>query len=273
MGVSAFLSLPVIVSGFATDFGFTEKQVGSISAAQLAGIGIGCVLNLSLIKRFDWRTIGLLAVVGLILTDGASIVLRNYYLVLGARCLAGACGGLGVSLATRALSTTSLPDRNFGIFLSGQVLFSIAALSTFPRVIQGPGFGAVFGVLVTLELLTLLFVIPRIPRVQPDHQYADSESVTAGRVPKGVIAIILMAIILFFCAIGGFWTYIERIGRAGGLSAEEAGLALGIASLGGLAGGLLATFLHIRIGRFLPLVAVAILQFVAVGILFSGFKF
>jgi hypothetical protein len=82
MGVSAFLSLPVIVSGFATDFGFTEKQVGSISAAQLAGIGIGCVLNLSLIKRFDWRTIGLLAVVGLILTDGASIVLRNYYLVL-----------------------------------------------------------------------------------------------------------------------------------------------------------------------------------------------
>ena len=75
IGVSDFLTLPVLVSGFAADFGFSDKQVGSIASAHLAGIGIDCLLNLWLVRRFDWRTIGLLGVVGLALTVGASIVL------------------------------------------------------------------------------------------------------------------------------------------------------------------------------------------------------
>jgi predicted MFS family arabinose efflux permease len=273
LGVSAFLSLPVLISGFATDFSFTDQQVGSISAVQLAGIGVGCLINLWLIRRLDWRAIGLIAVFGLLLADGASIFLRDYYLVLAARCFAGACGGLGVSLTTRALSLTRLPDRNFGIFLSGQVLFSIVALSTFPRVIQGAGFSSVFAILVALEVLTLIFVVPRIPKARPEAVVNQRESSPTDRLTKASMAMVLMAIVLFFCAIGGFWTFIERIGRAGGLSAKEAGFALGLASLGGLAGGLLATFLHVRVGRALPLAAGAVVQLVGLSILVGGFSF
>ncbi len=63
------------------------------------------------------------------------------------------------------------------------------------------------------------------------------------------------AIFMFYLALGGIWTFVERMGDAAGLSSKTMGNALFVSSLMGVAGAGTATILSVRFGRFKPIVA------------------
>jgi len=63
----------------------------------------------------------------------------------------------------------------------------------------------------------------------------------------------LIASFLFFCNVFGFWTYIERVGQAGGLSITTIGLALGVSQFAAIVGAAAAALASDRYGRAAPL--------------------
>ena len=64
----------------------------------------------------------------------------------------------------------------------------------------------------------------------------------------------ILAIYCFYVALGGVWTYLERIGDASNISAERIGYYLSIASLTGIAGALSASCLGDKWGCVKPVI-------------------
>jgi hypothetical protein len=271
LGVSGFLVLPSIVIGLVTQLQYTEQQIGTVSTYQLAGIGVGSVLNLVLLRNFHWRALARLGLIALFLLDLASIFLHGNYALFGPlRGAAGVAGGICVSFAAYGLGRTRNADRSFGLFLTSQVTLAILGSVLLPGVIDRYGLGGVFGCLCALEALVLAGVTRAIPegRWQPAAAGAGNDAM------RWLLCLaVLAAIVGFFTALGAFWTYINPIGVTAGFSKQQTGFAIAIGQLAGLGGALTAAFVQIRHGRLLPVGIGVALLLGGVGWLYAGFQY
>ncbi|NKB36829.1 MAG: MFS transporter [Gammaproteobacteria bacterium] len=270
LGVMAFQVLPSMIIGMITDLGFTQQQVGKVSSAQLGGIALGSIINLWLIKVLSWRRIATFGLLGLLLCDLASMFLNDYMSFLIIRFLAGAAGGICVSFGAFALGNTAKADRNFGLFMSFQVVSAIIANMFLPGIVQSTGIICIFIVLLVLDLLALFVLLKNVPNVEVAEQ--EAAGTNSPRI-WALCVIQLTAVLCFFIALGGFWTYIAPIGLAAGLSEQDTGRAISLGLFGGLAGSFVAAQLNIKLGRLLPVLFAVCAQFTALYILFSGFDF
>ncbi len=270
LGVMAFQVMPSFVIGMLTDLGFSNAQIGWVSSAQLLGIAFGSILNLRLIKIMSWRRIAYIGVCLLILTDFISIFVTNIYMFVGIRLLAGTAGGICISFGAFALGNTLNADKNFGLLMAFQVFSAIVGNMFLPGVVQSHGIISIYIFLISLELLTLFILLNNIPNLNVEEQEATG---TNTQRQWALCFVQLLAILCFFVALGGFWTYIAPIGLAAGLTEQETGKAISLGLFGGLAGSFVATQLNIRIGRLIPILIAVGLQFVSLVILYSGFDF
>jgi predicted MFS family arabinose efflux permease len=270
MGVMSFQVLPAMIIGMLQDLGFTPQQYGRVSSAQLVGIAIGSMLNVVLIKIYSWRRIATIGLLSLLLTDIVSLFMTDYISLLTIRFLAGTAGGICVSFGAFALGNTEKADRNFGLFMSAQVVSAIVANWFLPDLVEADGIVVIFIVLIILDLFTLLVLLKNVPNVDVEEQQAAGGN--SSRIWL-LCSVQLVAVLCFFTAVGGFWTYIAPIGLSSGLTGSETGRAISIGLFGGLAGAFVAAILNIRLGRLLPVLFSVGLQFTAVYLLFSGFNF
>jgi MFS family permease len=81
----------------------------------------------------------------------------------------------------------------------------------------------------------------------------------------------LIASIVFFVNVFGFWAFVERIGQAAELPANTIGLALGISQIMTIVGALAAALASDRYGRYWPLLIVLIGQSMALFALIGKF--
>ncbi|MBT7950830.1 MAG: MFS transporter [Gammaproteobacteria bacterium] len=270
MGVMAFQVLPSLVIGMITELEFNQQQVGRVASAQLGGIAIGSFLNLWLIKIMSWRRIAYFGLTCLLITDIVSMFVTDYSAFVLIRLLSGSAGGICVSFGAYALGSTLKADRNFGLFLSVQVISAIVANMFLPGIVQANGVISIFIALVILELLILFLLIHNIPNLDVQDQQA--RGVNSRKV--WVYCILqLVAVLFFFTALGGFWSNIASIGLDAGLSEQQTGRAISLGLFGGLAGAFVAAHLNIRLGRLFPVLLALGSQFVALAILYSGFQF
>ena len=270
LGVMAFQVLPPMVMGMLTELSFSEAQVGRVSSAQLGGIALGSFLTLYLVTVFSWRGLCYFGLGAMLLCDVASMFLDSYTAFLVIRLLAGTAGGICVSFGAYALGNTAMADRNFGLFLSFQVVSAILANMFLPGIVRDNGIAVIFIVLVVMELIALLLLVRRVPNLELSQESGGGSNTP--RLWKFCFAQ-LGSILFFFVAVGGFWTYIAPIGLAGGLAEQETGRAISLGLFGGLAGAFLAAQLNIRCGRFLPISVAFLLMAGALALLFSGFDF
>ncbi len=270
LGVMAFQVLPSLVIGMLSDLGFDQKQIGNVSTWQLLGIAVGSFINLRLVKVISWRRIAYTGVVCLLLTDLASMFIRDYTAFILVRFISGTAGGICVSFAAFALGNTRWVDRNYGLFLSFQVGFAIVANLFLPGIVQTHGIISIFVLFTALESVAVLILLRNIPDIEVTQQGASG--VNSAEVWTYCI-IQLTAILFFFVALGGFWTYIAPIALDAGLSEQQTGRALSAGLFGGLAGAFVAAQMNIRFGRLIPILFAVGLQFSALVILYSGFDF
>lgn len=270
LGIMAFQVMPAFVMGMITDLKLTPAQVGWVSSAQLLGIAFGSLLNLRLIKILPWRRIAYLGISLLLLCDFISIFLTDVIPFVAIRLFAGTAGGICVSFGAFALGNTLKADKNFGLFMVFQVFSAIVGNMFLPDLVQEHGIISIYIFLISVELLALFVLLNNIPNM--DVKEHDAGGGNSKRV-WNLCFVQLLAILFFFVALGGFWTYIAPIGMAAGLTEQETGRAISLGLFGGLAGSFVATHLNIRIGRLLPILFAVGMQFIALAILYSGFEF
>lgn len=247
VSVAGFLVLPLLVGAASEDLSLSDQQVGFLSSTVLLGSALSSIGAFFWVRKLDWRRAAGVTLLLLLIGHSAALASSSLLAIaLGLAC-AGLGGGSAYSLALTILSDGSHPDRNFGISLAAQVSFQVVGLLFLPAVIAEHGLDGVLLVLLLMDALALCVVVllPRTGRVV--------QQLRLSSVLKPAPFLALGGCLLFFFNVGCYWTYIERMGDAAGLSANFIGKGLSMGVVLGIVGALLAAWKVERYGRAWPL--------------------
>ena len=270
LGIASFLVLPSLILGFVSDLGFNEREIGNISTFQLLGLGLGSIASVKLLKYLDWRDLSRFSLALLLVSDFACTLTGNFTPLLVLRFISGFAGGICVSFAAYGLGQTANTDRNFGNFMAIQVVFAIIASFAFPSVLDLMGLDGIFLILCLLELAAIVLVSRFMPALRWESA---AQGQGNDRFHWTMCGLVLLGLVFFFTALGGFWTYIAPIGIEAGLTKQQTGNAISACLFGALLGAYSAAALNIKVGRVLPMTVSVVLQLIALLLLFQGFDY
>lgn len=270
---AVFLLLPVIVGAMVDDLGLSQQQAGYTVSSYFGGYTLVCLSGYFWIRKVSWRKLAIvgyaLLVFGLLASGWVSAGLMLIVLFM-AGVGAGILLGLGVTL----ISDMENPDRLFGFqMLSQQVLSAILLLLIpilFSAIIPFKALMLFIAVSLACTGLSIIGV--------PDKGIRKSNSVQSAFSwqQHWPVLMSLVSLGLYFSALSAIWAFVERFAVSQSLSAEQIGSALGIAMLGGAAGGLLAVVLAGRFKRRYVLLCTSVIfvgVFAGYGLNFTAWVF
>ena len=268
-GSAAFLVLPQLIEAAVADLHYSDRQVGFLSSALMAGSALSAIAATFWVRRISWRRAAMGAALGVVAMNAASLYCHDLAPFMVLQALSGFFGGSLYSLSLTVLSDSRQADRHFGYSVAAQVAFQVAGLLLGPWLIARGGMNALL-----LAFMSLNVVAAVLARWLPaDAARAVTTTLSATRLWTTPTLLALCGCFLFFFNIGCYWTYVELIGTGAGLGAQPVanGLAVGVAF--GIVGALLASWLGDRRGRLLPIAASAVLTVLAVTPLLSHVGF
>ena len=149
-----------------------------------------------------------------------------------------------LTLSGRAANSS----RSFGIFVVAQLAMGALILAVFPALYAGVGVAAMYWTLAGLAALCM-FAVRGIDgealRSQP-RRPSDQASTTMTVSKKGSVfqyIFGLAAVLLFYVALSGVWTFIAQLSAAAGIGLSASSLVLSLATVAGIASALVATIL------------------------------
>src|SRR5208337_3560598 len=131
--------MPALVDGLKVGLGFSNKQAGLVGSCNVYGAACGAFLIVFLVRRINWRTAAHLLLLGLIVMDLLSMLVKDPFALMGARFLHGFIGGMLVGISFSIFARTTAPDRTFGVLLLVQVSAGGLGVMSLPLLV--PKFG------------------------------------------------------------------------------------------------------------------------------------
>ena len=255
----------MLVGAYSNDLGFTERQAGFLVSADALGMAVASAFGVWWVKRVSWRTmaaLGLgLALVANVLATGVG----EFMMMMACRVFASVGTGTAFSVAVATLGEQHKSERAYGIGLAIQTVLMIVALALSPHILARWGLDGLFLMLAGTSL-AVGAAISGLPQGSRKSANTKIPGGVSTKVSVGLITIALFATVFHFCGTVGFWTYIERIGNAAGLSNLFIGTTLAVSMCAGLFGALTAAWLSNRIGMLWPFVISGIGSIIAVGL-------
>lgn len=267
----ALLVAPALAAQLGMELGIGPSQIGTYFFVENGAFSAASLLSLFWLGRANVRVVGMIALAVFILGNLATpFILPDYTNLLLIRAFTGFGGGTLMVLSMVSGQDAENPDRVFGYWVVGQLVAGAVGLFLLPYLFAGFGlksFYIVLGVL-TLLLTPLVrgFVAPAA--AQPSQARAASGG---GFVLLAILAV--AAILAFYITIGGVWTFASMAATQAGIAGENIGGILAIASLFGIVGAMIATWLGGRSVRQAMLVlgyAILVLSVVALAVFEGG---
>jgi predicted MFS family arabinose efflux permease len=249
IGGMVYVVQPGFVQGLTQYVGFTDKQAGYLTAAEMAGIACASITLTLFSHRLHWRRT-LLACFLLELTGNAvSMLVRDLAPFAIVRFAVGLGSGGAISLGFALIGMTHSPERNFGWNIGLAGLYGAVVMFALPTVLGGIGFNGFLLFFVACAAVGV-YLVRFLPTTVAGELPAEG-SATLTWAWKGPA---LSAILLYFTAQGGVWAYLFLIGTAGGLSEAQVATALTWSGIAGIFGGFTPALIGNRVGRVGPLV-------------------
>lgn len=269
LGPAAIILMPMLVGGVIDDFGFTEQQAGYIASLEGMGLVMASLAAALWIRKVSWTIMLAYAFIALALLNVLSAHLNEFIPLSTVRFFAGFAAGTIFAITVAALGDNRQPDRAFGIAQVMQGAMMFFAFAGAPYILARWSVSGLYYLLAAASVLMML-TLRRYPSAGAQKNAAERVG-GATPVHRGLLWIGLLASFLFFCNIFGFWTYIERVGQAAGLSLETIGLALGLSQFAAILGAGAAVIASDRYGRAAPLVLALIGQILVLWLLLGQF--
>ncbi|MFN3882708.1 MAG: MFS transporter [Nitrincola lacisaponensis] len=250
-GLSYINFLPGLVNALAGSIGFSDVEAGQIVALNGYGGLIGSAIAIFMVRRIRWQPVIFSCLLLLGLMDIATVLIDDVSFMLGWRFLSGVFGGLALGMAFALLARLDSPDRAFGTLLFVQ--FSIGSLVMFllPGLEVMISTHAVFYVMASFSLLSLLFMLllpTRDLNRQPIRPVMDAASPMRREDCRHAV-LLLSAIIGYQVAASAIWAYVGLIGIAAEIAYESVNTYIAITGLLGLLGAVFPIVLGSRYGR------------------------
>jgi predicted MFS family arabinose efflux permease len=252
IGLSTFLVMPQFVEAVATGLKYNEQQVGLLSSAVMVGATLAAVVSTLWIRRGAWRLIALAALVGMLAANGASMLVREFLPFIVLQAIGGFCCGSLYSLGLTVLSDSRHPHRYFAYAIGAQTVFQVLGLLAGPFLIHPGDANGLLGLFLALGVISLLTV-----RFVPLHGRLEGVAASGADLLSRPTLFALAGCLLFYVNVGAYWTYLERIGEAAGISLSAMSNGLGFAAAASIVGVFLATWLGVRRGLLIPVAASA----------------
>ena len=239
------------LSAFVDGLNIQRDAAGFIVSANKYGAAFGGLLAAIFIKKLVWRKSAYILLLLLISIDIISSQISNANLLIFIRFLHGSIGGFLVGIGLSVIARTSFPDKVFGMLMVVQYSFGSIGIFTVPRLVDAFGYSAVFFVLITFSIMTLL-ILPIIPD-PAEKKVAVNKSGTLSFRAKVLLTICLMSLFLFQASNMGVADFAFELGKDIDLTNNEISNLLTIANVISISGGVLAYLIATRFGRTLPL--------------------
>jgi predicted MFS family arabinose efflux permease len=266
VGASTFNILPLLTAGAANTLGFSDREVGVMSVAITTGASVAAVLAGAWVRAVPWSRAAAVGLAGMVAANSLAMVVHFYWIFIVVQGAAGFFGSSVFCLAMTVLSDRSESARTFGIVNAMQVAYQILALSAGPTLLRVAGLNGILGMLAALSALTIA-VAPLLPA---RGRIATSDPVQAALF-KPATLLGLVGFFAFFVNVGGYWTYIELMGQAQGLTSRTIANCMVIGISAGIVGGIAAWMLGDRFGRLWPMYVAAVLTVEAALLLKGAF--
>jgi predicted MFS family arabinose efflux permease len=251
-GSAILYVLPEYLGELAGRLGLNAAQMGSITAAENIGIGLGSLLSMVWIGRIDLKLAAIGAAVACAGFNTLAFFSHGFAMLLAARFLTGFFGeGVLFALAFLVMHSTRNPERAFGFALTTVVTFGSLVLAATPylnRLTAGSGSLLPLAI-VPLVVLGVVRWLPQ-PRLASPTVH-DAPTARGASAVGAIIALVAMA--AWFAAPGGFWTFADSAADAKHIAAASSSAALAIGNTVGLLGSLIAAWLGSRWGRAWPI--------------------
>jgi len=252
-----FLILPSFVGAIGDLLHLSPVRTGLLGSADLAGIALSTATGAWWLRRVSWRRTAGAALALFLLLNAVCFFVTGFYPLIALRLASGLTAGVAYAVALAGIVDTRRADRNAGLLLCMQVVFSAIGLYVTDVVPPQWRLDIVYGYIVAWLLPTLAvswWAFPEDPGQRPRsgalqwHQMA------------GPGAAALLGAGLYFLMIGGVWGYLEGVARGAGLTLEQTGRALSAGLVISLLGSVGAALIGVRFGRVLPLIVTALFQ-------------
>lgn len=279
VGYGVLVAIPVISSARVQWLGFSEAEVGRIASADLGGLALGAMLTSYLLSALSRRHLVLIGAGLAIIANGLCTLSNTYESLLALRLLAGIGSGLYTAVAVANLGASAKPARAYNLMLFAFAFSQALELQVLPQLSMN-GIYYVFTAAFAFGLVVLRWLPPK---VKADDQVlnivlavedGDGRFHTeSSQVPASIVGWCLMAILLTYINIGGYWTYIELAARAAAIDAEWVHRLLVWGSLASVVGCLLATLISNHWGLARPLLLALMTMAFTVGMLNGDIEF
>ena len=243
----ALLVAPALAAQLGMELGIGPSQIGTYFFVENGAFSAASLLSLYWLGRVNVRVVGLIALAVFIVGNFATpLVLPDYTGLLLIRAFTGFGGGTLMVLSMISAQDAENPDRVFGYWVVGQLVAGAVGLALLPYLFSTFGLQSFYIILGAITLLLTPLYKGFLAPAAADVSKADSS--TNGRFV--VLATLTVAAILaFYIAIGGVWTFASMAAEQAGIEGASIGTILAIASLFGIAGALIAAFLGGRSAR------------------------
>ena len=242
------LGAPAFVGALISGLRFNPKQAGYTIAIEQACMSLAAIPALWWMSRFDRAAVGRLCLCAAVVTNLLCIGTHDFTRIAVLRGLTGIAEGSVMAMCLAVVGTSRQRERNFALWAIGQLVLGAIALLVLPRIVpdyRSPLFFTALALLMAAALPTVHW-LPRTP-VASANAPAGRRAITAGA------AAALAAVLTFYLAISGVWTYLERIGLQNAIPTEVIARDLSLASVFGIGGCWCAAWLGGRLGRGWPL--------------------
>lgn len=263
-GVAALLvvnALPALVTVIAAGLKWDDRALGLLASADVAGITLGSLAGVPLVRRARLRTVVIVAVLALVLADVGCGSSETQALIVAFRFAGGLASGL-ILAACYAIYSETHPQRNFAIFSIGQMVSGFIAVTALPLLAARFGWRSGFLAFALFTALAIPLALPLPARAFLKEAPTLRATGTGG---SGVAVWLAVAgVVVFVIGEGAVWTFMERMGAAAGIAPRDVNTAVSACTLAGLVGAAVTMVPSHRMGVALPLIASTLLSTAAV---------
>lgn len=249
---------PAVASQLGLQMHLTPAQIGIYFFAELGAMSFATVPSFWWMGRYDVRLVAAFGIGIFILGNiaSATLILPFQQLVF-LRILTAFGGGTVMVICVTSAAKSENRDRVYALWVIGQLIAGAIGLAVLPKLF------ALYGIKSLYVSVAIGAVVASPLAMGFQKQFggikrnlATSDSVIPNSSRKGqlrVSAAAVLAVLSFYIAVGGSWTFASQAGASGGLTPSRIGEILAQATLFGIVGAALASFAGGRYRRLLML--------------------
>ncbi|WP_323118862.1 MFS transporter [Burkholderia alba] len=242
------LVAPAVAAQLGAQLGLSATQIGTYFFVELGAFSLATLPSYWWLGRVDARRVAWCAIALFGAGNLATAVsMPSFAPLLALRAVTALSGGTLMVLCMTSAATSENRDRVYGLWVVGQLIAGAAGLFVLPHLFQAVGLRALYVALAGLALCAA--PLCRGFAAAPATLAAAARSRLAPAAPRGGVALAIGGVLTFYLSIGSVWTFASKAGADAGLDTQTGGTVLAVASLMGIAGASLASYLGGRIAR------------------------